>query len=69
MTYHLGLAKDKQIDLVRGLFTSPGSRKAAEKIGFQNYALIDAKNLRDSKGKLIYPNIDSYVKSLMALTL
>ncbi|KAJ8667551.1 hypothetical protein QAD02_009214 [Eretmocerus hayati] len=63
----LNFARSRGIQVVGGTFTSPYSRRAAEKVGFQTYADIDSRSFRDANGKSIYT--EPHVTSIMAIQL
>lgn len=59
-------AQREEIGFVYGLFSSPFSRKAAEKNGFETFNDMDILNCRDNDGNLMFEDEESHIISVMA---
>lgn len=59
-------AKNREIGLVHGFFTSQYSRRAAEKVGFRSYKDIDIMSFRDPEGNVMYADTKAHVIPVMA---
>lgn len=58
-------ATEERIDMLWSLFNSPGSRRAAEKVGFELVHEYDLLDYRDQEGRVIFAPIPEHISYMM----